>query len=295
MSAPDFRFDYKNNPPSLDEISRAFKTNGVAVLDGFLTDQQCDNLRDHMDKLVRVFTLDQAPSVFSTSDRVHDQDEYFLSSGDKIHYFFEEHAFDQDGKLQQDLDLSINKVGHALHDLDPVFQAFSHNEKLDDLAKAIGLNRPKLVQSMYIFKQPRIGGEVNCHQDETFLRTDPSSVTGFWFALEDATINNGCLYALPGMHHEPIRQCYCRNDKGVMVMDDQDDKPWPIDQGIAVEVPKGGLVLLHGQLPHWSASNRSEKSRQAYVIHAIDGASDYLKDNWLQRGDDMPLVGFNEV
>jgi phytanoyl-CoA hydroxylase len=51
---------------------------------------------------------------------------------------------------------------------------------------------------MYIFKQPFIGGEIDCHQDSTFLYTDPLSCIGFWFALEDATVDNGCLYAIPG-------------------------------------------------------------------------------------------------
>jgi hypothetical protein len=53
-----------------------------------------------------------------------------------------------------------------------------------------------MVQSMYIFKQPRIGGPVDAHQDSTFLYTTPQSVTGFWWAVEDATLNNGCLYVL---------------------------------------------------------------------------------------------------
>ena len=41
---------------------------------------------------------------------------------------------------------------------------------------------------MYIFKQPKIGGEVVCHQDSTFLYTEPESAVGFWVAIEDATI-----------------------------------------------------------------------------------------------------------
>jgi phytanoyl-CoA hydroxylase len=50
---------------------------------------------------------------------------------------------------------------------------------------------------MYIFKQPRIGGEVTCHQDSAFLYNDPISIAGLWFALEDATTENGCLWAIP--------------------------------------------------------------------------------------------------
>ena len=50
-------------------------------------------------------------------------------------------------------------------------------------AKAIGFKDPLLLQSMYIFKQPKIGGEVVCHQDSTFLITEPESTVGFWFCF----------------------------------------------------------------------------------------------------------------
>lgn len=52
------------------------------------------------------------------------------------------------------------------------------------------------VQSMYIFKQPSIGGEVVPHQDSAFLSTDPPSCIGLWFALEDANKENGCLWCV---------------------------------------------------------------------------------------------------
>ena len=68
------------------------------------------------------------------------------------------------------------------------------------MATDIGIVDPLAVQSMYIFKQPRIGGEVSCHQVATFLYTEPTSVVGFWFAIEDATLDNGCLWAQPGGH-----------------------------------------------------------------------------------------------
>jgi len=74
-----------------------------------------------------------------------------------------------------------------------VFFNFSHREELNNIALSIGISSPKLLQSMYIFKQPQIGGEVVCHQDSTFLYTKPESAVGFWVALEDATIENGCL------------------------------------------------------------------------------------------------------
>src|SRR3546814_8114730 len=79
---------------------------------------------------------------------------------------------------------------------------------------------------MYIFKQPHIGGEVGWHQDSTFLYTDPLSVVGLWFALEDATLENGCLWALPGAHKGPLRERWRRKD-GALAMERLDDTPWP--------------------------------------------------------------------
>jgi len=52
--------------------------------------------------------------------------------------------------------------------------------------------------------------------------------------------------------------------------------------GAPLEVAAGTLVVLHGTLPHYSAVNRSAKSRYAYTLHAISGAAFYPKDNWLK-------------
>ena len=121
------------------------------------------------------------------------------SSGGDIRFFVEEEAPDQ-----------LNKIGHALHDLDPVFDRFSRQPRLAALARELGLEPPLLLQSMYLFKQPHVGGEVGWHQDATYLHTDPLSVTGFWIALDDADRDNGCLMALPGAHRGPLRQWFRR-------------------------------------------------------------------------------------
>jgi phytanoyl-CoA hydroxylase len=162
----------------------------------------------------------------------------------------------------------------------------------------VGFDDPRLLQSMYIFKQPSIGGEVTCHQDSTFLYTDPLTCVGFWFALEDATLENGCLWAEPGGHRAALRKRFRRAPEGGTTFDGLDDTPLP-EPGdgrlVPFETPAGTLVLLHGQLPHYSGPNRSPKSRHAYSVHLIEGSASYPADNWLQRGDDMPLRGFRQV
>ena len=145
---------------------------------------------------------------------------------------------------------------------------------------------------MYIFKQPNIGGEVTCHQDSTFLYTEPIDIAGLWFALEDATIENGCLWALPGGHQHGLKSRWRRSQSDRMEFEVFDSEPWPTDGLVPLEVPKGTLILLHGLLPHCSFENRSPRSRHAYTLHLIGARVNYPSDNWLQRSETMPPKGF---
>ena len=269
----------------------SYKDNGYLVLDGFADADECDGLRARAEELVQEFDPAEVVSIFSTHEQSRLTDEYFLTSGDKIRFFFEENAFNADGTLRYEKEKSINKIGHALHDLDPLFNRFSRSKKVREVASAIGLENPLLVQSMYIFKQPNIGGEVTCHQDSTFLYTEPIDIAGLWFALEDATVENGCLWAIPGGHRRGLKSRWVRSDEGKMKFETYDAEQWPEDQLVPLEVSKGSLILLHGLLPHKSFENRSSRSRHAYTLHLIGADAKYPADNWLQRS--LPFRGFN--
>ena len=277
-------------PISKEQLAK-YLDNGFLAIDGFADAAECDELRARAAEMVNEFDPAEIVSIFSTHEQNRTTDDYFLTSGDKVRFFFEENAFNADGTLKYEKEKSINKIGHALHDLDPVFERFSRSEKIKHVATAIGMKNPLLLQSMYIFKQPNIGGEVTCHQDSTFLYTEPIDIVGLWFALEDATVENGCLWAIPGGHRSGLKSRWVRSEEG-MKFDVFNAEPWPEDQLVPLEISKGSLILLNGLLPHRSFENRSPRSRHAYTLHLIGADANYPADNWLQRPKTLPLRGF---
>ncbi len=270
-----------------------YDRDGFLVIENFVKPAACDQLRACAAKLVDDFDPSGIVSVFSTQEQRHLRDNYFLESGDKIRFFFEEDAFLADGNLKQSKERSINKIGHALHDLDPVFSEFSKTTAIKELLGDLAIEDPLLVQSMYIFKQPEIGGEVTCHQDSSFLFTEPNEIAGLWFALEDATTENGCLRAIPGGHQQGLKSRWLRLETGQMGFEVFDPSPFEEDRLVPLEVRQGSLIILHGLLPHKSYANRSLKSRHAYTLHAIGGESNYPADNWLQPPAGRSFTGLN--
>ena len=136
---------------------------------------------------------------------------------------------------------------------------------------------------MLIFKQPRIGGEVGWHQDASFLITEPDSVTGFWFALEDATLDNGCLWVQPGGHRGPLARTFPARRRRRRGSSGWTTRPGrPSARRCRWRWPPARWSCLHGLLPHYSAPNRSAQSRLAYTLHVVDAASHWSAQNWLR-------------
>lgn len=276
-----------------DEMLDAYDKAGVIILPDFVSAKACTGLRQRALELVEQFDPSEVRSVFSTTNQTQLNDTYFIESGDKIRFFLEDDAFDEVGELKQSKENCLNKMGHAMHDLDPVFDAFSRTPELSEAARRLSFADPGIVQSMYIFKPPKIGGEVVCHQDSTFIYTEPESCVGFWFALEDATIENGCMHFIPGLHKAPLKARNYRVDENRLTTEILDDEIWPEHLKLPAEAATGTLVIFDGRAPHLSGPNLSAKSRHAYTLHVIDRSCHYPAENWLQRSQDLPLRGFD--
>jgi len=252
-----------------------------------------DSLKDRFEQLIAGISEDELNSVFSTINQQELTDEYFLTSGDKVRFFLEEKAVNAGGKLNMEKRLAINKVGHALYELDPVFNKFTRLPVNMRIAREVfGLKEPLVAQSMYICKQPHIGGAVKPHQDSTFLFTTPESVCALWFPIDTATRDNACLWVVPGSHKDSLRtRMKATPSQGIYFDPPLNTLRWPNDDlYVPVEVNKGSVVLIHGRVAHKSSENLSSLSRHAYTYHLVDGTTVWDKENWLQRPTKFPLL-----
>ena len=210
----------------LEAAAASFRNDGYAVLPNFADAAEVGAMRQAMEEMVRAWWRkerdrgDSAGAVFRTDENqtaAQAMSRYFFDSANRVHFFREVEDPARAivaSATADDSPPALNKVGHGLHlDASSPFGAYSRSARVADAARRVaGLRAPVLPQSMYIFKSAHVGGSVTSHQDGAFLYTRPQqTVVGFWLALHDAHEENGCLWARPGSHLEPLRRRFVRS------------------------------------------------------------------------------------
>lgn len=163
---------------------------------------------------------------------------------------------------------------HFPHKISPLmYDCLSHPSMVEALTTVIGPN-VKCMQSMLFIKAAGKPGQA-WHQDEVYIPTRDRSLCGGWYALDDANVENGCLWVLPGSQKDGIM--YFQEWHGDRRFDcalEARRFPYSNDDAVPVEVKAGALVLFNGYLLHRSLPNYAPSGfRRALVNHYMSAES----------------------
>jgi phytanoyl-CoA hydroxylase len=163
---------------------------------------------------------------------------------------------------------------HFPHKLSALMRrTVAHPVVVDALTQVIGPD-VKAMQSMLFIKSEGKPGQA-WHQDELFIPTRDRSLTAAWIALDDATVENGCLWVLPGSHRPGV--LYPDRDQHDPRFDcevEAYDFPYRDQDAVPVEVPAGSVVIFNGYLLHRSLPNTGRHGlRRALVNHYMSARS----------------------
>ncbi|HEY0828869.1 MAG TPA: phytanoyl-CoA dioxygenase family protein [Bacilli bacterium] len=151
----------------------------------------------------------------------------------------------------------INFTAHLVNQ-NEFINRFSMEHKFVDITTSILGPDIKLYWDQSVYKRPEANRDFPWHQDTGYALTEPHHYTTCWLALEDATIENGCIWVMPGSHHQGLlmhketdvgKQCYFGEDPG-----------------IPVPLKAGSMVAFNSLLFHRSTPNLSTTTRKGYIL-----------------------------
>ena len=188
-----------------------------------------------------------------------------------------QNALVRDGKVEAS---GVNAM-HCIHHINkhsPEFLSRTRDPRLTDpIVDLIGPNILGL-NNLYIWKPPRIGLGFPWHQDKWYFNNQyiTTKTVGTWTAIDDADVDNGCLYVIPGSHknevHEHVNLAGSQQNEFKLALGARDE------DGVAVEVPARSVVFFNNQLLHKSMDNHSERFRRCNVAHYICAYSERVQN-----------------
>jgi ectoine hydroxylase-related dioxygenase (phytanoyl-CoA dioxygenase family) len=289
---------------NLNQVIGSYAQDGVIVLKDYISQANIRGLLNEIDVIQQDAELDIAqnwdnqtvcfyskdPMKLESGPKEYVTESYFQASSNKAHAFYE----------MIDHVKVINRIGHGMHLIKKysmMQQTVYNNPMLRIMLKGIGYKRPICHLSVYIPKYPNgTGSEVKPHQESTFAHTVPNSAVVLWLALEDACIENACMYGILGSNHWPlkwvsrvnhqakIRQFEQLSDVSIPDVIKENDCFTPL------EIKAGDALLFHGNFVHCSPINNSNCSRKALSFQFLETLGvNYSETNWLQPPNQVYL------
>jgi hypothetical protein len=184
---------------------------------------------------------------------------------------------------------------HLPHKASPVMRHYASAPAIVDVLTAVIGPNVKCMQSMLFMKASGKPGQA-WHQDEDFIPTRDRSLTGAWIALDDATVENGCLWVIPGSHTPGILWAMREQvDPRFDCTDESYGFPYTDDDAVAVEVPAGGVVFFNGYLLHRSLPNRRARGFRRSLVYHYMSAESLLPWEPPGEGEWMAIADYRDI
>lgn len=215
----------------------SFERDGFVLADGFFDDDEVTHLQD---------------CYMTTVDRLtREQSIQNVQSGE-----------------DDDADFQVYQIRTA-HLQHPIFRMLINDTRLLDMVEGLLGPDLRLIHYQGLYKPARTGGEVGWHQDNHYFNVAENRTISVWLALDDATVENGCMWYLPGQHdkalpHEQLWDTAEKKGFYYAIRDIDADGAFP------AEVKKGGFAIHHCLMPHRSLKNETGAPRRAIAMHFMD-------------------------
>jgi phytanoyl-CoA hydroxylase len=184
---------------------------------------------------------------------------------------------------------------HYPHKVSPPARAALAAPRIVNALTAVVGPNVKAMQSMLFIKSEGKPGQA-WHQDEFFIPTRDRSLTAVWVALDDATVENGCLWVLPGSHRRGV--IYPAKDQDDPRFDcttEAYDFPYTDDQAVPVEIPAGTALVFNGYLLHRSLENSGRHGYRRALANHYMSAESLLPWRPPAQGEWMAIADYRDI
>lgn len=240
---------------NLHDAARSFGENGFAILEGLFTEDEISPFSQEIDRIIEG-SVDYIPK----NDLIYEPG----SSPARVRNAF------------------------RLHLYNPFFMQLARHPKIVTVVEEI-LGKPLRLYGSQLFAKPaEVGTIVPLHQDIPYWPFAPHELLSCWIALDDSTLENGCVRFLSGSHKFGVLRHVPSNVQGnSLMLEDELVAGLP---EFAVQVPRGSCVLHHCLTAHWSEANRSQHPRRGLIMVYMSPRVQLTDPTKLRGPADFPVV-----